>query len=48
MEQFIEKASVADLDLSCVAGVQRPMFFSDYTGPRVGAATTGDLKGVAE
>jgi pimeloyl-ACP methyl ester carboxylesterase len=37
MTQFINEASVADLDPACVEDLERPLFFRSYTGPRVGA-----------
>lgn len=33
-EDFIESASIAGLDTSCVEGVQPPPFFVDFSGPR--------------
>lgn len=34
MEDFIQAASAADLDVTCVAEVQPPPFFLDFSGPR--------------
>jgi hypothetical protein len=33
-KDFIESASITDLDTSCVEDVQPPPFFVDFSGPR--------------
>lgn len=36
MRQFLDDASVDNLDVTCVDDIQRPQFFHSFTGPHVG------------